>query len=365
MIVGEAFRNGLGNLDPGMWHYRPGSPVPAYLSMVEVAQMGDGFDAATLASVAPRLYHGASRLVSIPHPETGAETPWRFEIDSDTGAILGPVGADYHCVAPSAIFDLIGQLGFRFTTAGRLGENGEILFACNPLKGFAVTRRDGDPDPIETFLQWRKGFAGLSAIHGDVSTTRTVCKNTLTAAVGSAQLSVRVPHTVQWAAMLAAAAEQVKVAVGNLPLLARTFQACERIDCSADQLASMLRDILGARTREDRAATAEVIDILGGERVQTDGERGKRAETIRTRKVEQVVDLFRTGPGNRGASWWDALNAVTDYADHYSDVRGCGEDRGAQERRRYVNALLNRTRLKQDALDYILTETPVRELVAA
>lgn len=365
LFVSEAALNSRGQPDPRAWHYRPGDPVPDYMTLIPVPVFGYGFTGEELRTACPRLYYGESRLVEIPHPETGAPTAWRFEIDSESGNVLGPVGKDYYAIGYKPLYDLIDEVGLRMTTTMRLGEVGETWLACTPLGSFNVRRLDGGDDPVETYLQWWKQAAGRSAIHVDASGIRTVCANTMRWAIQTATLRVRIPHTESWESRLREAVSAIRTLRENLPVVERTCNAMEQVPCTVDELVAMTRDILGAATREERARKATVADLAAGDRVQTDGERTKRADTIRARKTEQIEELFLHGAGNRGRSWWDAFNAITDYADHHAPVRGCGGDPDAQARRRYVNSVLDNTRIKQDALDFILENTRVRELAFA
>jgi len=84
---------------------------------------------------------------------------------------------------------------------------------------------------------------------------------------------------------------------------------------------------------------------------------GRKPSSRIVNRREEVIDLFCSGAGNRGASRWDALNAVTEYLDHHNQagkLEGKNGFRNAQ--RRFMSNVLGGAGdiTKQRAFDLLL-----------
>jgi hypothetical protein len=82
---------------------------------------------------------------------------------------------------------------------------------------------------------------------------------------------------------------------------------------------------------------SEYVETLAGTRCTSSQFReaveniyGKKADSMRDSFVSQLNHLFYNGRGNEGKTMYDAFNAVTEYATHYSR-------KGADGRFNYAN----------------------------
>lgn len=115
---------------------------------------------------------------------------------TDNEKVLGVVGKDYEVVQNTdafAFFDALvgGGNGIKYETAGALG-NGERIFITAKLPEHILVGRD---DLIEKYLFLTTSHDGSGSITAAFTPVRIVCSNTLNAALGNMQGTVRIRHT--------------------------------------------------------------------------------------------------------------------------------------------------------------------------
>jgi len=154
---------------------------------------------------------------------------------------------------------------------------------------------------------------------------RVVCQNTLNLALSGAKNIVKIRHTENWKDTEAEAARV-------LGLGEHYFKSIQ------EHLGRLTEQLLTPAQMADFSAL--LFPVKEGEQVPT------RTQNIR----DEINRLFQSGPGNHGRSRWDALNAVTDYADHYQTLRGVNSTR-------VESAILGSgAQLKQKAFEYLTSE---------
>ncbi|SFH37475.1 DUF932 domain-containing protein [Pedobacter insulae] len=116
---------------------------------------------------------------------------------TDTNAVFGVVGKDYHIVQNAdafSFFDAIvgGGDGILYETAGALGK-GERIFITAKLPGY-IRVGSGD-DVTEKYIFLTTSHDGSGSITAAFTPIRIVCQNTLNASLRSMSNVVRIRHT--------------------------------------------------------------------------------------------------------------------------------------------------------------------------
>lgn len=118
---------------------------------------------------------------------------------SDTKDALSIVSADYHVVQPGEILDFFESIcrlnDFKLSAAGTLFGGKRFWATAEVGKVFNAV----DDDEIKGQLLLVTSVDGTLATQGKFTSTRTVCNNTLTIALGeSSKRSVRKTHASEW-----------------------------------------------------------------------------------------------------------------------------------------------------------------------
>lgn len=229
---------------------------------------------------------------------------------------IGNVGEAYKVIQNEQHADLLNALvdesGAHFETAGAL-DGGRRVFITMKLPGYLKV---GGVDRIDTYIAAMNSHDGSSAFTMMVTPIRIVCQNTLNLAMGKAQNTFRVRHTVGADRILIQQAREA---------LDLTFNYIEGFQEQAERLIN---------TTMTQVQFEELITKAFGA-----PEDAARATVTRTEnKLEEMAQLFAdayTQEGIRDTAW-AGLNALTEWHDHYSPTRG--EDREAA---RAVKAILD------------------------
>jgi phage/plasmid-like protein (TIGR03299 family) len=148
------------------------------------------------------LYTKSSGIIQTPDGIVTAQTelavPDCFAtIRTDSNAVLGVVGKDYHIVQNReafSFFDAIvgGGDGILYETAGALGQ-GERIFITAKLPDY-IRVGNGD-DVTEKYIFLTTSHDGSGSITAAFTPIRIVCQNTLNASLRSMSNVVRIRHT--------------------------------------------------------------------------------------------------------------------------------------------------------------------------
>lgn len=223
-------------------------------------------------------------------------------VRSDTRQVLGVVGTSYRPVQNRECFSFLdavvadGQL--RYHTAGALG-NGERVWMLAKLPD--DIRVKGSDDITEKYLLLSNSHDGSSALRVYFTPIRVVCANTLAVAERESRgHGVSIIHK------------------GDLSTKVR--QAQEVLG-----LASDFYDLVEAKIERLAAyypSLAELNDFFRAVYPDIDGVESTRTKNVRA----ELMRLFEQGRGHDLAAIrhtaWTALNAVTEYVDHYRSTRG-------------------------------------------
>lgn len=233
---------------------------------------------------------------------SGVAVPHRFAVvRQDTRQALGTVGRGYRPIQNVEAFDfldeLVGEGGVRFHTAGALG-GGERVWMLAQIPGELRVR--GTDDISQKFLLLSNSHDGSSSLRVFYTPIRVVCQNTLTFALRRGHESgVTVAHRGDIRTRLDDARRVLGIAQSRFA----------KVGSQMDRLAAR-----PLRVGETEAYFRAMYPDRHGD------ERG-RARAIRQR----LNLLFEEGrgqdlPGVRHTAW-AAVNAVTEYVDHYRPTR--------------------------------------------
>ncbi len=256
-----------------------------------------------------------------PHPVYPVEA-WNkaegecFLIRSSDNSVLGRCTDEYKPFQNTEAFEFLdalvkeGQLLYH--TAGSL-EGGKCVFilAQTPIT-WQVIRRSGKTNTHHAFLNCLLGHSGKAGINLQPTEIRVECANTQRWAddtAGREHLNFSIPHRGDIKAKLELAALAIK---------------------TLSQQSDGRRQVLQALAQQ-AMNTDEFIDFATSVFLGLDGEPGvveeavakfyedatPRSKTILENKVAAVAANFESGQGNEGDSSYDALQAFSEYFDHF------------------------------------------------
>ena len=223
-------------------------------------------------------------------------------VRGDTNQVLGVVGNSYIPIQNAEAFEFLDTVvadgGLRYHTAGALGK-GERIWLLAKLPGHL--RVNSSDDITEKFLLLSNSHNGTSALRVFFTPIRVVCANTLAVAHrGGEKRGVSVLHKGD----LGAKIREAQKVLG----LAQRFY--DDVQLKINRLASHY------------PTTAQLQNFF--ETLYPDPDR--RPAKVRAENIRQ--DLFHLFESGRGQdqygirhSTWAALNAVTEYVDHYRPTR--------------------------------------------
>lgn len=263
-------------------------------------------EAGSTISYAPTMASVNGALVQIP----GAYAVIR---DYDSKVLPGVVGNQAIKAGMSprralASFDKVfGQGRACVHTAGFL-RGGSLFWVAGKLGApIDVRGSNGQRDSVEKYFLLVTGFCNNYVTNLLLSPIRPVCNNTVTAAVESADDSkVRVKHTQSHEARLTLAEDNFSNIVASYENFARKVQIYATAPIADSEALAIFRQAFGVSPEASEVST------------RTQG------------NIELVQSLYAGGRGN--APWqgtaWGVFNALTEYADHYSIVRGVRDSEG-------------------------------------
>lgn len=292
---------------------------------MEVAHLG-GWNVRKLAITATEMDDNGVTTVEVPDRYATART------NPFTGATeaLGVVGSQYTPVQNEEHVEFLNALvddtGAHLETAGSLRDGKQVFITCKLPEHMLV----GGVDQVDTYLSVVNSHDGSTGFRAIVSPVRVVCANTLNAAVSSAKQSWTVRHT-------AGAKASIEQARQSLDL---SFRYAEQFEAEAER---MIQETLSAGEWERTLAT-----MFGA----PDRDSTKRVERNLVTKLDTIRGLYNSADtldGVRGTRW-GAYNALTEYLDHYGNVRGSNDVAGKRALRAVDGDLV---KIKQNAFDLL------------
>lgn len=248
---------------------------------------------------------GLDYLAELQEIQTGHGTPIpqrKAVVRSDSGNILGIVGNSYVPVQNYQAFGFLDAVvadgSLRYHTAGALGEGERVWMLAKLPDDIRVKTSD---DITEKYLLLSNSHDGSSSLRVHFTPIRVVCANTLAIAARNGRgQGVSIIHK----GNLAAKVQQAQEVLG----LAKRFY--DDVDAQINRLASHYPSL---RQLEEYFR-----------QVYPDSPDGESARTKNVR--QEMLRLFEQGIGHDMPeirhTTWTALNAVTEYVDHYRSTRG-------------------------------------------
>jgi phage/plasmid-like protein (TIGR03299 family) len=256
---------------------------------------------------------------------------WQGIIREDTGDCLGIMRGRYETIQNRDCFDFMDALvqdgSLKYETAGALRGGKQI---------WLMAKYDGEMqingDEHRQWLLCVTSHDGSYSLMVQWITERVVCANTLSIALSGAKNQVKIRHAANWAN--------------------KADEASRVLGLTKDYFGNIQTALAGMNDRLlSKNEMAEFTKLLVPAKDEKDPP--TRTKNIR----EEINRLFQRGAGNDGASRWDALNAVTDYADHYATLRGDNSTR-------LESSLLGSgAQLKQKAFEYLTDDDLMSSLL--
>lgn len=323
-----SIQNGRAEMFSGMgitpWH-NLGTIVTGLLTASEAIQEAHlNWDVVTM----PVTVNG--QKLKFPNGEDSSDS-WQGVCRSDTGACLGIMRGRYETIQNRDCFDFMDSLvqagELKYETAGALRGGRQV---------WMMAKYDGqikiNGDEHRQWLLCVSSHDGSYSLMIQWVTERVVCANTLSIALRGAKNQMKIRHVSNWQDK----AEEARRVLGLTKTYFGTIQ---------EQLAGMTDKLL---THEQMQEFTRLLIPANDENdVPT------RTKNIRA----EINKLFDGGRGNVGVSRWDALNAVTDYADHVQTLRG-------ENSTRLESSLLGSgATLKQKAYEMLTDESVMGSLL--
>lgn len=216
------------------------------------------------------------------------------------------------------------------STCGVLHE-GRRAFMCWRLP-MDVTIH-GNRDNVELWMLADTSYDGSAVTSASVSMIRSVCQNTVTAALKGAVSRYAIKRT-------ANAKLDVEVAKKMLGL---AYKYSEDYKIVAERMADTK---LSVKTFED------IISDLWG---PADDETNKRTLNAWDNKRGKLLDLFTTAPSNADihGTAWGAYQAVAEYVDHFTDIKPLAGSESAARLWRGMKAEKTVEQPKSDIFDIL------------
>lgn len=243
---------------------------------------------------------------------TRLEVPGRYAVIRDnphrkgTCDVIGSVGSVYHpiqneehCALLNALVD---ESGSNFVAAGAL-DNGKRVFITMKMPGHIKV---GGVDKIDNYLTALNGHDGSTKFTVATTPIRDACTNVLNMGFMGKPAAYTVRHTRNSTKGLVGEARRV---------LDLSFAYLDAFQEQAERLIN---------TTLTQARFEEIVTAAYG----PDEDAGAAARTRAERKVEQMVDLFSEASTQAGIreTAWAGLNAITEWNDHFTPVRGNDRD---------------------------------------
>lgn len=235
--------------------------------------------------------------------------------------VMGVVGEKYTIVQNEELCTLLNLLvdesGAHFETAGAI-DGGRKVFVTMKLP---ANIRVGGQDRVDLYIVIMTSHDGSTSTIFMVTPVRVVCENTLNLAFGNSTNQFRVRHTVGAHRILIQEARKA---------LDFTFDYLDGFQEEANQLIN---------TTLTQNQFEEIIAREFGAPEDAPVPTITRTEN----KLDQMAQLFadaHTQAEVRNTAW-AGLNALTEWYDHYSPIRGAGPNTGTETELRSRKAILD------------------------
>ena len=229
----------------------------------------------------------------------------------DSKHVLGVMRKRYTPVSNRHMFkpfhDTVQEYGATYETAGLIEGGKKCWISALLPSSFELKNRPDDQIQQRILAlgchDGTKRNAYFSIAH------RISCNNQLRLILqGASNSTYSVSHTKNWEAQWLDAQVGFDEAIRAHNTFESTANTLNEKDITVAQVRGFTNLLL-----PDREISEEVQKLRAV--------RGRKASTRIPSRREEIVNLFISGAGNRGASRWDALNAVTEYLDHHNQAK--------------------------------------------
>lgn len=245
-------------------------------------------------------------------------------VRSDTGQMLGKVGARYQIIQNVDGFDfldgVLGEYGAHYETAGSIYGGRKVwMLASMPEQRFSVTAGD----EIDPYVLFANCHDGTGAAHAFPTTVRVVCANTYRTAGSDRSKGISIRHTGSVKAKIAFAKQTLGLAANSFiefrdqaGILAST--RIPDVTHYANDVLDAVLDISEIEVRHGADALAAALDVTN---LECNLARKSFARKIE-RRGEVLQDIMaryeseRCGVSGLRGTAWSAWNAITEHADH-------------------------------------------------
>lgn len=231
-------------------------------------------------------------------------------------SILGRCTDEYVPVQNREGFEFLDRVveegGLLYHTAGSLEGGQRVWILAQTPNSWTIRRRSGAVNHHHAFVNLmlgHNGHTGLSLLPTDI---RVECANTLGFAENDAEaknLIFRIPHRGDVEGKLALAIKALEVMETESQERRVMLQELAQTAMNADEFIDFATSVfLGLDGEPDQ------IEEAVAKFYETASDRSK---TMMENRVAKVANLFMNGMGNEGDSAYDAINAWTEYFDHF------------------------------------------------
>jgi phage/plasmid-like protein (TIGR03299 family) len=270
--------------------------------------------------------------VELPFPnDTEVTGTYQGLYRQDTGAPLSVMKGRYEIIQNSEAFSffdsIVGQGRACYETAGALRGGRQIWILAKYNGDLEV---NGDKTKMYCLLV--SSHDGSMALSCQWVSVRVVCSNTLSLALGSKQNCIKIRHTAGWQ---------------------NKDQEAKRVLGLTDDYFANMRESL-AKLQDHSMSQEQMNDFA---RLLYPAKDESNVPTRTNNMRDTTSNLFNRGLGNHGANRWDALNAVSDFADHHMSIRGNNSTRLES------SVMGSAAALKQKAYDLLTAEDFTAQLI--
>lgn len=283
-----------------IWN-RVGTKVEGSMSAQEALSKG-GLDWTVQMQPAKVTFNGKTSIV-----------PGKFvPVRTSDGRPLGIVGNSYKPVqnvdALNFMDSYIGKGEAVYETVGNIGD-GKLIWMLAKMPNTST-----DVDLVERYMLMSTSHNGVSPVMLAALDFRIWCANQIQAAIRKAKNKFVIRHTTNVELRMADARKAFDGSMKYFNEMDVIFGQMKEIKFTQTQLLSLVEKVFGA---------------------PGDGEKSNRQENRIEAIQEKIVDLSLTGmgthlPGVKGTAW-GAYNAVTEYLDHHTKIKG-GKGASAEEK---------------------------------
>lgn len=258
-------------------------------------------------------------------------------VRKDNGDCLGVVGSRYFPIPNKDLFGFFDEVVKTkeavYCGGGQFLDGRMVWLQARLPKNTLIARQDVIERDITLITSHDGTFPMMISLCG----MRIACLNQLPLIRQAKELTVR--HTANFKSKVSEARR----------ILGLSLNFFEEFETQANQMAKVKLDVKGA-TRYFN----EVLEIDPAK------EKKEEVPSQRLAQRDQLVKLFDQGQGQQQSNirhtLWAAYNAVTEFSDHFADVRSAEEDATNRLRHSWIGT---GNRLKMDAFEDALELVPV------